>query len=101
MELDIQEKPDEILIICRENISDYDSTDLKKVMVDLLEKKPKKVVFNMNDVLSISSSAIGKLLMFYKNLASFNGVLEINGVNDDLYALFTSIKLDRLFTIKK
>jgi len=48
---------------------------------------------------NISSSGIGKLLIFYKEFMTRNGEIEVVKSSPGLYELFTTIKLDQLFTI--
>jgi anti-anti-sigma regulatory factor len=49
----------------------------------------------------MGSSAIGKILMFFKSLKENNSVFEIKGIHENLYPFFLSIKLDKLFPISQ
>ena len=59
------------------------------------------IVLDMAGVTHIGSSGIGKILLFYKNLAIKNSRLEVCGLSPMLYELFHELKLDSLFTISK
>jgi anti-anti-sigma factor len=49
---------------------------------------------------NISSSGIGKLLIFYKVFMKKSGEIEIVKSSPSVYELLTTIKLDQLFSIK-
>lgn len=59
-----------------------------------------EAVFNLSSVPSISSSAIGKLLIFYKKAKSTGRKIRIKGINQNLLSLFKIIKLDSLFPME-
>lgn len=61
----------------------------------------KEVDIDMRKVSHIGSSGIGKLLLFYKNLAVKGGSLQVKGLAPHLYDLFVELKLDSLFPIQK
>lgn len=48
---------------------------------------------------NMCSSAIGKILYFYKDFQEREGVLEIVKSSPSIYELFTTIKLNQLFSI--
>ncbi len=74
----------------------------------LFQEELNKVLENKSIVLleidlstcrNISSSGIGKLLIFYKEFMTREGEIEISKSSPSIYELFTTIKLDQLFTI--
>jgi anti-anti-sigma factor len=72
---------------------------LKQVLNDILKEKTKEVVIDFEEVTFIGSSGIGKLLLFYKNFTSIGCKVRITNLNNELKALFKTIKLDKLFNI--
>lgn len=48
---------------------------------------------------NISSSGIGKLLIFYKEFLNNKGEIEVIKSSPTVYELFTTIKLNQLFTV--
>ena len=60
----------------------------------------KEAVFNLSSVPSISSSAIGKFLIFYKRAKSTGREIRIKGINRNLLSLFRIIRLDSLFPME-
>ena len=45
------------------------------------------------------SAGIGKLLLFYKNVASHGGQVTINNMSKDIYTMFKVVKLDKIFNM--
>ncbi len=61
----------------------------------------KEVALDFSQVSYIGSSGIGKLLLFYKNLAVQGGKIRIENVNTTIYQLFQELKLNNILTITK
>lgn len=59
----------------------------------------KEVTIDMADVAYIGSSGIGKLLLFYKNIAMQGGKVFLVNVQNDILQLFHELKLETIFTI--
>lgn len=59
----------------------------------------KEVTIDMGDVAYIGSSGIGKLLLFYKNIAMQGGRVFLVNVQNDVLQLFRELKLDTIFVI--
>jgi len=76
------------------------SHNLEKEFNRLLLWDFKEAVFNLSSVPFISSSAIGKLLIFYKKAKATGRKIRIKGINRNLLSLFRIIKLDSLFPME-
>lgn len=61
----------------------------------------KDVIFDFANVTHIGSAGIGKLLLFYKDVALGGGQIKIIEVSDAIYSLLTTLKLDTVFKIEK
>ena len=68
---------------------------------EILEEDFKEVIIDLRYVPFITSSGIGKFLLFYKTVISSGRSMQIKGISENLYDLFRSIKLDQLFSIQK
>lgn len=66
---------------------------------EILDTEATMLELDLASCSNISSSGIGKLLIFYKEFMTRNGEIEIVKSSPGLYELFTTIKLDQLFTI--
>lgn len=82
-------------------VDNENAEELKDQFNSLLEEPFSEAVFDLSFVPFITSSGIGKFLIFYKNLVSMGRKMRIKGINDNLLDLFKSIKLDQLFPIDK
>ena len=82
-------------------ITEGDSDALKESFHQIRDAGTAKVVIDLTHVPTISSSGIGKLIALYRRLKEQNRGFEIDGIHENLFALFTSIHLNKLFTIKK
>lgn len=58
-----------------------------------------EVIFDFQDVGHVGSAGLGKLLLFYKDLAVHGGRLRIENASSTLCDLFRELKLDTLFIL--
>lgn len=61
----------------------------------------KDVIIDFSNVHYIGSSGIGKLLLFYKNIAVNGGSITIVNTQDTVYSLFQELKLNSILTIQR
>jgi anti-sigma B factor antagonist len=66
----------------------------------LLLRDFNEVVLNLSLVPFITSSAIGKLLVFYKTAKAEGKKIRIKGINHNVLNLFKTIKIDQLFPME-
>jgi len=81
------------------DIDDAGANKLKSKLMELQAKDLKEVVFDFSGVRFIGSTGIGKLLLFYKAMSAKGGKIKIVKMNNDLYTMFSVIKLDKVFNI--
>ena len=72
---------------------------LQDKLNEVLKSDANRLEMDLSACRSMCSSAIGKILYFYKDFQERNGVLEIVKCSPSIYELFTTIKLNQLFTI--
>ena len=101
MTISIVNESGKIIIMVDGSIDEKGAEEMKTNFVQLQTAPPPYVVLNMSGVSKIGSSGIGKILLFYKNLAIKNSQLEIIGLSPMLFELFHELKLDSLFPISK
>ncbi|MBN1696788.1 MAG: STAS domain-containing protein [Spirochaetales bacterium] len=96
-------KEDTIVTVYIDGNIDINGGDMlsEKLNEIMFIKNVTHVIFTMENVNSITSAGIGKLLNFYKYLNGRNASMEIKGVSDVLYEQFIEIHLDRIFPISK
>lgn len=73
--------------------------DLKKKVLDELEKGGRKVLIDFARTGYIDSSGLGVLVSLAKKIREAGGELRLANLSDDLRTLFELTKLDTLFQI--
>ena len=101
MEFNILQENGAVKISIMGAVDNENAEELKEHFQDLLNRDFKEAVFDLTYVPFITSSGIGKFLLFYKNVIALGRKMRIKGINDNLYELFQSIKLNQLFPIEK
>ncbi len=81
-------------------VDNENAEELKQKFQELLGQDFQEAVFDLTYVPFITSSGIGKFLIFYKNIVANGKKMRIKGINSNLLELFKSIKLDQLFPIE-
>lgn len=99
MELTVSTNGDRVNITVVGSIDERGAEDLKRRFLELDVKNTKEVIFDFSGVTFIGSAGIGKLLLFYKNLASHGGSIAIENMRKDLFTMFKVVKLDNIFNI--
>ena len=101
MEFKLAQENGKIMISIVGAVDNENAEELKKEFQNLLKQDFEEALFDFTYVPFITSSGIGKLLIFYKNIISKGKSMRIKGINDNLLELFRSIKLDQLFPIEQ
>lgn len=81
-------------------IDNESSEELKGHFNEILDSDFQEIEMDLYNVPFITSSGIGKFLLFYKNIVSKGKKMKISRINDELFDLFKSIKLDKLIPIE-
>ncbi|MGH1362998.1 MAG: STAS domain-containing protein [Calditrichia bacterium] len=100
MEFKIVQDDDIVYVTIIGAVDNDNAEDLKLEFSGLLAMDFEEAVFDLTFVPFITSSGIGKFLIFYKNTVSARRRMRVKGINDNLLELFKSIKLDQLFQIE-
>ncbi len=101
MELNVVQQNGQITISIIGAVDNENAEELKVHFQEILEQEFKEAIIDLSFVPFITSSGIGKFLIFYKNIISKGRKMRIKGINDNLMDLFKSIKLDQLFPVEK
>lgn len=101
MEINVNQQNGSVKVAIIGAVDNENAEELKDYFQQLLDKQFQEAVFDLSFVPFITSSGIGKFLIFYKNIVSTGRKMRIKGINENLLDLFKSIKLDQLFPIEK
>lgn len=99
MEVAIKQKGDEVTVKVSGAVDTDAAERLRAELARVVKLSPKSVIMDLSKVPSIGSSGIGKILAFYKELNKAKATFEIKGIHENLYNIFKSIKLEKLFPI--
>ncbi|MFZ5585558.1 MAG: STAS domain-containing protein [Thermodesulfobacteriota bacterium] len=99
MELTLNQQGDLARIEVIGSIDERGAEELKRRFLELDVSSLKEVVFDFSGVTFIGSAGIGKLLLFYKNVAAQGGRIRIENMSKDIYTMFKVVKLDKIFNI--
>ncbi len=80
-------------------IDENGAEELKTRFMGLHRKNLQEVIFDFRNVSHIGSAGIGKLLLFYKELAVSGGNIRIINASEAVRDLFRVLKLDTIFSI--
>ncbi len=101
MELSVNRQGESARFSIAGNIDEQGAEELKRKFKEMNTASMKEIVFDFRGVNHIGSAGIGKLLLFYKDLALNDGTLRIENASQTIYELFTVLKLDSIFSISK
>ncbi len=72
---------------------------LQEKLSEVLASKCTLLELDLLDCRNISSTGIGKILLFYKDFISTGGEIEVIRSSSNVYELFSMLKLNQLFTV--
>jgi anti-anti-sigma factor len=93
--------PDEVELIPEGNLPREDMTEFQSWLDRALQGGQRTIALNFQDVNSISSSAIGKILHFKKTCDEMGRRLVIRNCGTEMLQLLKMIKFDALIEIEQ
>jgi len=101
MELSVTHQGDHVRFEVQGEIDEKGAEDLKQRFNELNSAALKELTINFQKVTHIGSAGIGKLLLFYKDMAVNGGHVRLENLSKTLYELFMTLKLDTIFSISR
>ncbi len=101
MEISVERKENEILFTIVGEIDEQGANVLKETFRSQYTASFNKVVFDFKNVTHIGSAGIGKLLLFYKDVAMNGGTICIEHIAPGIHELFLTLKLETVFSLSK
>lgn len=81
------------------NIDDNYAKKLHQQLESLYSENSDEIVFNFSNVTAFTRASVNNFLEFYRNASGVGKRIRIDGVNDYVAELFTSLKLDIPFAV--
>lgn len=72
---------------------------LQEKLSEVLKSEAILLELDLFDCKNISSTGIGKILLFYKDFISKGGEIEVVRSSNSVYELFSMLKLNQLFLV--
>ena len=72
---------------------------LQEKLTEVLNSDATLLELDLLDCRNISSTGIGKILLFYKDFITKGGEIEVVRSSNSVYELFSMLKLNQLFTV--
>jgi anti-anti-sigma factor len=89
------------IVTLKGDIDESGAEEIKRVFREVSASATQEVILDFQGVSHIGSSGIGKLLVFYKDLAIRGGRLSLIHVPPSIALLMREMKLDTLFGISE
>ena len=99
MDIDLKVSENRALLSVRGSLNSDNAPQLQEKLNEVLESDIKYLDIDFFECDNISSTAIGKLLLFYKDFISKGGVMVVIRCSTPIYELFNMLKLNQLFTV--
>jgi anti-anti-sigma factor len=92
---------DEVVLAVNGSLTGETTNEFQKQVEELSAGDWRKITLDLSKTPSINSSALGKILLFRKQLAERERTLQIRGCSDLLFKTFQMIKFDTLISVQK
>ncbi len=92
---------DEVLLAVNGALTAENTSEFHRLVDEMCAGSTSIVTLDLSKTPAISSSALGKILLFRKKLAENQRILQINGCSENLFKTFQMIKFDTLIPIKR
>ena len=77
------------------------ANDFKAELQSLVEATPEIIIIDLEGVEMVDSVGIGVMIATHNSLLKAGGSIKVINVADDIFNLFSTMRLDRHFTIEK
>ncbi|GBC63034.1 anti-sigma factor antagonist [Desulfonema ishimotonii] len=101
MELQIKREAERVVFYIRGDVDETGAEILEDRFRELDLSGVGEAVFDFKEVPHIGSAGIGRLLLFYKDMAINGGEIVVQNVPEPISELFEMVKLDSIFKILK
>ncbi len=92
---------DEVVLSVIGSLTGETTNEFQKKVEELSAGNWSRITLDLSKTPSINSSALGKILLFRKQLAERERTLQIRGCSETLFKTFQMIKFDTLISVEK
>ncbi len=77
------------------------TNDFKAELQSLIQDSPETLIIDLEGVEMVDSVGIGVMIATHNSLLKTGGTIQVVNVAEDIFNLFSTMRLDRHFTIEK
>lgn len=99
MNIDLTFSGDRALMVVDGFLNSENATVLQEKLNEVLSSQARFLDIDLFECKNISSTGIGKLLLFYKDFIGKGGEIEVIRSSDSIFELFNMLKLNHLFIV--
>ena len=99
MNIDLSFTGDRALMVVDGFLNSDNASVLQQKLDEVLQSDARFLDIDLFECKNISSTGIGKLLLFYKDFIGKGGEIEVVRSSDSIYELFNMLKLNHLFLV--
>lgn len=77
----------------------YHIPDFKEIMLKALIERPRRVIFDLEQVQYLDSSAMGAFFQIHKDIMAYGGRMILVNVNQTIRMVFKLTKSDQFFVV--
>jgi len=99
MEIDLKTKNNVATMRIEGILNSENAHVLQEKLEEVLASDATLLELDLFDCRNISSTGIGKILLFYKDFIGKGGEIEVIRSSNSVYELFAMLKLNQLFTV--
>lgn len=75
--------------------------DFRTELRSLIKDQPNEIIIDMDSVDMVDSVGIGVIIAVHNTINKAGGKLTVANVSDDIFRLFSTMRLDQHFTVEK
>lgn len=99
MKIDLSFEDNTAILVVDGILNSENAHIFQEYLNKVLKSEATILELDLNNCNNISSTGIGKLLLFYKDFLGKGGEIEVTRCSSTVYDLFTMLKLNQLFTV--
>ncbi|MBW1898213.1 MAG: STAS domain-containing protein [Deltaproteobacteria bacterium] len=99
--IEISKNGDQLVVKPGADVVASMANEFRSQLHELIQESPKILVIDLNGVKMVDSVGIGVIIATHNSLNKIDGELRVTNVADDIFTLFSTMRLDHHFTIEK
>jgi len=97
MSLKTEKKGDVLIIYLQGRLDVHKSLEVEQEINELIDKGEKKLLFNLKELIYLSSSGLRVFIATLRKLKEISGVLKISEIQNNVAKIFKIVEFDDIF----